>query len=660
MIDVIGNNIANVNTTAFKSSRVTFQDALTKSMQNGIQPQESVGGKNPINIGQGSALSTIDRITKQGNFETTDNQLDLAINGNAYFVLNDGHKQVYSRAGNFQIDSDGYMVFGNSGFKAVGRMADQQGKFDVTTTISDIRIPYESKAPASATDRVSFTGNLDADGDATAQILSASYAMAPKLTSDAMSGSFTVEAGVNDELEVTIDDGTGGTMVETLTLTADTYTNMAQIVAEINSQILENRNLASRLEADTNIVGTDYFLELERTVSGGNSSILNIGGTFLDPTDPAADSLAITTRESKGTETTTVLSDVPALKDFVSVSDDLFKVIGLDSDGGTISAEFAYSDVPVGAGSSSVHTVQDLLDRINSTFSGAEASLSESGKIMLTDTASGETKTAMSVGLYDSETTNEVTLPSFERQVEGKDATLHQTTMDVYDSKGDTHSLTVTYTNISSAGDQDLWRWEATINDGTIIPTAGHQGYIKFNPDGSLMLFESYDDTSLTFEPGGGAETVSIDLNLGDVGDFGGVTQFSSPTTLSANNQNGYGMGNMYDISFDDTGKVIGHYTNGTINNIAQIAVATFQNPSGLEPEGENVYAHGANTGAITSGWAGETVQVEITPGHLELSNVDLTKEFTNMIIAQRGFQANSKVITTSDTMLESIVNLKR
>ena len=251
-------------------------------------------------------------------------------------------------------------------------------------------------------------------------------------------------------------------------------------------------------------------------------------------------------------------------------------------------------------------------------------------------------------------------MPAFTIQESGRDAQTHSSTINVYDTKGNVNTVTVKFDNISSTGELDLWRWEASVNDSTIIPTAGHQGFVKFNPDGSLASFESTDNKSLTFEPGGGAETVAIDLDMGSLGEFGGITQFSSSSTLTANNQDGYGMGDMCDMSFDDTGKVIGHYTNGTISNIAQIAVATFQNPYGLEPDGENVYNSGANTGAVTRGWARETIQVEIVPSHLEMSNVDLTKEFTGMIIAQRGFQANAKVISTSDTLLDEIVRLKR
>lgn len=675
-MDVIGNNIANVNTVGFKSSRVTFLEHFAQALRSGVRPQSTRGGMNPMHVGQGSSLGTIDKILTQGNFERTDNRLDLAISGNAYFVLNNGEREVYTRAGNFQIDSEGYLVFGNTGFHARGRLADAHGNFNASTPITDVKIPYDSKAPARATSTINFGGNLDATSDGVAQILSASFAQKPSLFSNALAGSLRIERGVNDTLEISVDDGAGGTITETITLTTDTddpatgarykvYDNLAEIAAEVNSQIAANRFLAGRVSAEAQKTGADFQLKLSGKDAGGSNKLLSLAGTLLTPTDPAASSITFATTESRGTETTTALADVPFLKDLASVATDKFRFIGLDSDGRAISAEFYYSPTALDPATdpdyaTKVHSVQDLLDRINATFSGATASLDEKGNILLTDTASGETKTRMNITFVDDESENVVAMPAFSVSQAGQAAQTHSSTINVYDSKGNINSVTLEFTNISSVGDLDLWRWEAKVNDGAITPTAGFTGFVKFNPDGSLASFESADDKPLTFEPGGGAETMEINIDLGRAGDFGGVTQFSSATSLAASAQNGYGMGDLYDIRFDNTGKVVGYYTNGTINNIAQIAVATFQNPQGLEPDGENVFTPGANSGPATKGWAGETVQVEIAPGSLEMSNVDLTKEFTEMIVAQRGFQANAKVINTSDLLLDEIVRLKR
>ena len=151
-----------------------------------------------------------------------------------------------------------------------------------------------------------------------------------------------------------------------------------------------------------------------------------------------------------------------------------------------------------------------------------------------------------------------------------------------------------------------------------------------------------------------------MDIGAGAANSLTGLTQLKNPTTAVAAEQDGYGLGDLYDISFDQTGKITGHFTNGINQVLAQVALATFQNQAGLEDMGENIFATGNNSGMAVKGWAGSTVSADIAPGNLEMSNVDLAQEFTNMIVAQRGFQANARVITTSDTLLNEIVQLKR
>ena len=119
-------------------------------------------------------------------------------------------------------------------------------------------------------------------------------------------------------------------------------------------------------------------------------------------------------------------------------------------------------------------------------------------------------------------------------------------------------------------------------------------------------------------------------------------------------------MGNLQDISVDSRGVITGYFTNGINQTLAQISMASFNNPSGLIRAGNNMYAESANSGGAIIGFSGTSNQSTITPGALESSNVDLSQEFTDMIIAQRGFQANARVITTSDEMLQELVSLKR
>jgi len=125
------------------------------------------------------------------------------------------------------------------------------------------------------------------------------------------------------------------------------------------------------------------------------------------------------------------------------------------------------------------------------------------------------------------------------------------------------------------------------------------------------------------------------------------------------NSQDGYQAGDLVNISVDNKGVIAGFFSNGVTRNLAQIALATFNNPGGLLRSGDNIYEESANSGTGVVGFAGGTSRSTLTPGALETSNVDISQEFTNMIVAQRGFQANARVITTADQMLNELVNLR-
>ncbi|NLK51774.1 MAG: flagellar hook-basal body complex protein, partial [Syntrophomonadaceae bacterium] len=148
------------------------------------------------------------------------------------------------------------------------------------------------------------------------------------------------------------------------------------------------------------------------------------------------------------------------------------------------------------------------------------------------------------------------------------------------------------------------------------------------------------------------------DLNI--TVDFHGLTLYDAEWTAWPETQDGYAEGELRSYSIDNTGTIIGSYSNGQTQNIAQVALATFQNPAGLQLIGENMYAQSVNSGDANPSAPGVGGKGFIVPGALEMSNVDLAQEFTDMIITQRGFQANSRIISTSDEMLQELVNLKR
>ncbi len=163
MLDVAGNNLANVNTYGFKSSRVTFAELLAETIQEATQPAEQVGGTNPQQIGSGVTVGSIDRDMSQGTMVYTGQPLDMAIEGAGYFVLNDGKKDVFTRVGNFAVDSEYYLVDPGTGYRVqrLGIEGVAEGFQDPSS--DDIRIPYDVALPARPTETISFSGNLSAD-----------------------------------------------------------------------------------------------------------------------------------------------------------------------------------------------------------------------------------------------------------------------------------------------------------------------------------------------------------------------------------------------------------------------------------------------------------------------------------------------------------------
>jgi flagellar hook protein FlgE len=235
--------------------------------------------------------------------------------------------------------------------------------------------------------------------------------------------------------------------------------------------------------------------------------------------------------------------------------------------------------------------------------------------------------------------------------------TEHYSSIVVYDSLGVEHNLNVRFNKSAMAG---KWYWDASL-DGVEQIKGGQTGMVSFNEDGSLASF-SYDggSTEFVFSPANGADEVHMAFNAGTPGSFDGITQFSSPFSTTARSQNGYGMGTLTSVSIDSAGVISGFFSNGISKPIAQIILAKFNNPAGLEKVGDGMYITSSNSGQAMKGEPGKIVNATISGGALEMSNVDLAEEFVNMVVAQRGFQANARVLSASDEMLTELVNMSR
>ena len=395
MMDVIGNNIANVNTVGFKSGRVNFQDILSQTLHGATAPQGGLGSINPAQIGLGMTVAGIDVLQTQGNLQSTGKTTDMAIQGDGFFVESDGAGTYYIRDGAFDIALDGSLANPASGMKVQGWQADAAGKIDITQPISNLVIPIGQRTTALATSNVTLSGNLDAGA----------------------------------------------------------------------------------------AVGTS---------------------------------------------------------------------------------------VP--------------------------------------------------------------------------------TTMTVFDSLGIAHSVKVTFTKTAA----NQWDWAATKDAAdagiTITPAAGvNQGTLTYSSGG---VFSASTGT-LSFAFPDGATSTTPAISLAQMTQFSGTSQPSGQT-------DGFTSGTLVTFAVGNAGELSGVYSNGQTQVLGQIALANFLNSAGLLRAGQNNFAATSASGAANIGTAATGGRGSVTTGALEMSNVDLATQFTGMITAERGFQANSRVITTSDEMLQELVNLQR
>ena len=488
-MDVIGNNIANVNTVGFKSGRVTFKESFAQLIQSATQARGGQGGANAMQIGLGMQIGSIDQVLTQGATESTGRNTDVAINGSSFFVVRKGNDTMYTRAGNFQLDDAGNLVSqGSSGIVQGQMYIDGVAQGGVT----DIQLPFGQKVPARATQNSSMTGNLNAS--------------APIFTGD-------------------------------FTKAADrALPENEKAWAETQTVVYDSQ-------------GAKHDVKIQMWKTGDNE-----WNWRLDPMTSAI------------TQTTTTNSATPP-------------------------TPFTLPTVPAGY----------EIDPANVTVVG------NSGKVYSspgdwTFTAGSPPKITFAAGMP------------------------------------------------ASTGLQISYAMTPT------TPAAGvNSGVLTFDAQGILS---TEDPFNVDFAVQGG-EPLQIAVKFG--GDVNGLTQFAaSSSTASLGGQDGYASGLLQNFAIDRTGFITGYFSNGTTSTLARMVLADFRNPGGMTRAGDNMYQASEVSGEAMIGFAGESASSQLTSQALEMSNVDLAQEFTNMIVAQRAFQANGKVVTTSDEILQELLNIKR
>ena len=221
-------------------------------------------------------------------------------------------------------------------------------------------------------------------------------------------------------------------------------------------------------------------------------------------------------------------------------------------------------------------------------------------------------------------------------------------TVALFDSLGVQHNIALTFTRGTLPGS---WTWQPTSTDKSISSVTADAAAVEFDANGGL---KTGGETVLTLRLNNGSAPQSVSL------DFSGISQLAQPSAVSESEQDGMAQGMVTSMKFDSEGKLYALYSNGLSKEVGQLALANFVNPGGLLDVGQNNLRPWLNSGEQQLGRAGDENFGVVLPGNVEGSNVDLSTEFTQLILARRGFQANSRVVTTSDEMIQELLNMKR
>lgn len=532
-MDVIGNNIANVNTVAFKSSSVTFSDILyqTTSNASGANATTGTGGVNAKQIGLGTtAAATKVSITSAGASETTGNPFDIRLtdkNSTNFFIVNNGSENVFTRSGSFYVDGSGNLCMSSTGYTVMGWQVDETTGEIRKDTVSALRIMQEKNLTSApeATTQATIAGVLDENdtdvkNDA-GRVMNLNFY-------DNLGYQYTAKFAIKST-------GTDGKYTVELTSVLDS--NNQNIIKNLTKQQISQ--IFGNYQADATL--GQYGLSKDYTYNQADQTYQDAAGKKF----------------KQSANNKTVFEEVGNTANTVSIT-----------------------EIFSGITTTIANNIKNKTNNYNVAFDQTTGQATVTGE-----------RTSYDL-VFDTST--------------GKFASIG----------GDTPSKMLNMSVLSSG---------------------------LLNKNGNFQNITVDFSQCLNYE-NGGKSTIGADAGATD-----GKTG------------KGRKLGAMTGIFIDTSGRIYGTYDNGNTELLGQIAVAQFSNASGLEKVGESCYRTTLNSGEF------DGIGVEIsadgssmTTGELEMSNVDLSSEFTSMITTQRGFQANSRVITTSDTLLEELVNLKR
>ena len=587
-MDVIGNNIANVNTVAYKSQSVTFSELMYQTTQSASGPNATTGtgGVNARQIGLGVKAGAINtNISSQGASQTTNNPFDIMITGDAFFVVSNGQQNFFTRDGSFYVDGAGNLAMTSNGYNVMGWGVDPETMDIKQDTVQPLRImaPENLTFPPEATSKAYLSGIIDKNDT---NVTSSSGKNINLQIYDDLGYSYTVRLN----LKSTSDEGVYGL-------------ELAGLLDENNNQV--------------DLSGFRFGGENDINLPRETSLTLKDGYSWTSTGFTAASGATYTYQEiANAFGANPQVTDSGALKD-------LMDAYGFESVDDFEKYTFNVKDYEVGGtkySKESVMTLKDVLLNKQDIVIGQDANNNNANV------------TADAWEILAAEKNKKLT--------DKLDAT------DANDYDDILTNLTADATKI----DGYLVKYDPTTG---VFQSVGGNDFINLNL--SELTVQTDDGEQSKFE------NIQIDFTTTTMYNNSGSSTIAATSGDTKGLGTGRKLGEMSGISIQQNGMIYASYDNGQTKLLGQIAVAEFANASGLEKEGDNLYSATLNSGEF------DGIGVDITSGGgymntgvLEMSNVDLSAEFTEMITTQRGFQANSRIITVSDTLLEELVNLKR
>lgn len=677
-MDVIGNNIANVNTTAFKAKQMNFSDMLYQTTQaaTGANSANGTGGTNPRQIGLGVKAAAINTtITQEGANQSTGNPFDLKLTGEAFFVVSDGTSTFYTRDGSFDVDDDGNLCMASTGYIVQGWGVDENGDI-VQGTLGGINVTAQDTFGAAATTQGKITGIIDSnDGELenkTGKQVTVNLYDKAGYQYDMKFGILPTKRVTNGTRDITNTEkeyGLSDTIykVDTSKLTFKYTVNgetrilsdsaspelMEDLEATIWKYVSGKLSSASVTRYGLSGAGND---STKTYTFGGNKNTVTISlGAFIDATKYSNTTLTDSALRHVKDITVEFSGDYGYVKDpptyplsdnvLVSkISDDAVKYM-YQQDSTTTGTCLAYASysvklTPTGGANSTVSVTslqQTYVDdngksQTDYTFKVGNTEIKD-GDNEIPSSLYNDITRLLALG-KEKNITNTYTTQENKTTETVEKGSFKITLLGMTDATGAS-------VNIDSLVNSGTTSWDVFYNTGDgEFRYVGQEGNKAFSVNLS-MLGDNFDN-------------IDIDMSGTRNGNNG------NKSSVTGNKLDGRKIGTRTGVSIGTDGIVTALYSNGMSRKLGQLCVATFPNAMGLENSGDNLYQVTASSGDVNIVDIKASGTGVMTSGVLEMSNVDLSQQFTDMITTQRGFQANSRIITTSDTLLEELVNLKR